>query len=153
ERGFTRYAEGSVSVKAGNTHVSCTASVSEKVPPFLKGKGEGWVPAEYGMSPRATHERMRRESAAGKQSGRTVEIQRSIGRSSRAVFDMRASGERTSHSDCDVSQADGGTRCASITGAWVAASDAVASSMQRGDSAANPIRDAVAAVSVGSVQG
>jgi len=119
--------------------------VLEKVPPFLKGKGEGWVTAEYGMLPRATHTRGDREAARGKQSGRTQEIQRLIGRSLRAVFDMRALGERTLHLDCDVLQADGGTRCASITGAWVAASDAVALLMQRGDLAANPIRDAVAA--------
>ena len=153
ERGFTRYAEGSVLVKAGNTHVLCTASVLEKVPPFLKGKGEGWVTAEYGMLPRATHTRGDREAARGKQSGRTQEIQRLIGRSLRAVFDMRALGERTLHLDCDVLQADGGTRCASITGAWVAASDAIALLMKRGDLAASPIRDAVAAVSVGLVQG
>ena len=140
ERGFTRYAEGSVLVKAGNTHVLCTASVLEKVPPFLKGKGEGWVTAEYGMLPRATHTRGDREAARGKQSGRTQEIQRLIGRSLRAVFDMKL-------------QADGGTRCASITGAWVAAADAVALLMKRGDLAVNPIRDAVAAVSVGLVQG
>ncbi len=142
ERGFTRYAEGSVLVKAGDTHVLCTASVLDKVPPFLKGKGEGWVTAEYGMLPRATHTR-----------GRTQEIQRLIGRSLRAVFDMKALGERTLHLDCDVLQADGGTRCASITGAWVAAADAVGLLMKRGDLATNPIRDAVAAVSVGLVNG
>ena len=153
ERGFTRYAEGSVLVKAGNTHVLCTASMLDKVPPFLKGKGEGWVTAEYGMLPRATHTRGDREAARGKQSGRTQEIQRLIGRSLRAVFDMKALGERTLHLDCDVLQADGGTRCASITGAWVAAADAVALLMKRGDLATNPIRDAVAAVSVGLVEG
>ncbi|AZW30816.1 tRNA adenylyltransferase [Bordetella bronchiseptica GA96-01] len=153
ERGFTRYAEGSVLVRAGNTHVLCTASVLEKVPPFLKGRGEGWVTAEYGMLPRATHTRGDREAARGKQSGRTQEIQRLIGRSLRAVFDLRLLGERTLHLDCDVLQADGGTRCASITGAWVAAADAVALLMQRGDLAHNPIRDAVAAVSVGLVDG
>jgi len=153
ERGFTRYAEGSVLVRAGNTHVLCTASVLDKVPPFLKGRGEGWVTAEYGMLPRATHTRGDREAARGKQSGRTQEIQRLIGRSLRAVFDMQALGERTLHLDCDVLQADGGTRCASITGAWVAAADAVALLMQRGDLTVNPIRDAVAAVSVGMVDG
>ncbi|WP_437628604.1 ribonuclease PH, partial [Achromobacter xylosoxidans] len=138
ERGFTRYAEGSVLVKAGNTHVLCTASVLEKVPPFLKGKGEGWVTAEYGMLPRATHTRGDREAARGKQSGRTQEIQRLIGRSLRAVFDMRALGERTLHLDCDVLQADGGTRCASITGAWVAASDAVARGVGGGGPGGGP---------------
>lgn len=153
ERGFTRYAEGSVLVRAGNTHVLCTASVLEKVPPFLKGRGEGWVTAEYGMLPRATHTRGDREAARGKQSGRTQEIQRLIGRSLRAVFDMNALGERTLHLDCDVLQADGGTRCASITGAWVAAADAIALLMARGDLAVNPMRDTVAAVSVGMVGG
>ena len=153
QRGYTRYAEGSVLVQAGDTHVLCTASVLDKVPPFLKGRGEGWVTAEYGMLPRATHTRGDREAARGKQSGRTQEIQRLIGRSLRAVFDLRALGERTLHLDCDVLQADGGTRCASITGAWVAAADAVALLMRRGDLAQNPIRDAVAAVSVGLVAG
>ena len=153
ERNFTRYAEGSVLVRAGHTHVLCTASVLEKVPPFLKGRGEGWVTAEYGMLPRATHTRGDREAARGKQSGRTQEIQRLIGRSLRAVFDLKALGERTLHLDCDVLQADGGTRCASITGAWVAASDAIALLLQRGDLQASPIRDAVAAVSVGLVGG
>ena len=150
---FTRHAEGSVLIGFGETRVLVTASVEERVPPFLRGKGQGWVTAEYGMLPRATHTRGDREAARGKQSGRTQEIQRLIGRSLRAVFDMRALGERTLHLDCDVLQADGGTRCASITGAWVAASDAIALLMQRGDLAANPIRDAVAAVSVGLVQG
>lgn len=153
ERGFTRYAEGSVLVRAGDTHVLCTASVLDKVPPFLKGRGQGWVTAEYGMLPRATHTRGDREAARGKQSGRTQEIQRLIGRSLRAVFDMQALGERTLHLDCDVLQADGGTRCASITGAWVAAADAVSLLMQRGDLSSNPIRDTVAAVSVGMVGG
>ncbi|OWT80062.1 MULTISPECIES: ribonuclease PH [unclassified Achromobacter] len=153
ERGFTRYAEGSVLVKAGNTHVLCTASVLDKVPPFLKGKGQGWVTAEYGMLPRATHTRGDREAARGKQSGRTQEIQRLIGRSLRAVVDMALLGERTLHIDCDVLQADGGTRCASITGAWVAAADAVALLMKRGNLAVNPLRDHVAAVSVGMVDG
>ncbi|WP_094847684.1 ribonuclease PH [Bordetella genomosp. 9] len=152
-RGFTRYAEGSVLIKAGNTHVLCTASVLDKVPPFLKGQGQGWVTAEYGMLPRATHTRGDREAARGKQSGRTQEIQRLIGRSLRAVIDMAALGERTLHIDCDVLQADGGTRCASITGAWVAMADAVGLLMKRGDLAANPLRDHVAAVSVGMVDG
>jgi ribonuclease PH len=153
ERGFTRYAEGSVLVKAGHTHVLCTASVLDRVPPFLKGKGQGWVTAEYGMLPRATHTRGDREAARGKQSGRTQEIQRLIGRSLRAVFDMSALGERTLHLDCDVLQADGGTRCASITGAWIAAADAVQTLMRSGAIAVNPMRDAVAAVSVGLVDG
>ncbi|ARP97316.1 ribonuclease PH [Bordetella genomosp. 13] len=153
ERNYTRYAEGSVLVKAGHTHVLCTASVLDKVPPFLKGKGQGWMTAEYGMLPRATHTRGDREAARGKQSGRTQEIQRLIGRSLRAVVDLSALGERTLHLDCDVLQADGGTRCASITGAWVAASDAIALLMRRGELQSNPIRDAVAAVSVGLVGG
>ncbi|HTJ99212.1 MAG TPA: ribonuclease PH [Bordetella sp.] len=152
-RGFTRYAEGSVLIRAGNTHVLCTASVLDKVPPFLKGQGQGWVTAEYGMLPRATHTRGDREAARGKQSGRTQEIQRLIGRSLRAVMDMAALGERTVHIDCDVLQADGGTRCASITGAWVAMADAVALLIKRGDLAASPLRDHVAAVSVGMVGG
>ena len=125
ERQFTRYAEGAVLVKAGHTHVLCTASVLEKVPPFMKGQGRGWVTAEYGMLPRATHTRSDREAAKGKQSGRTQEIQRLIGRSLRAVTNLEALGERTIHIDCDVLQADGGTRCASITGAWVALADAI----------------------------
>ena len=152
-RSFTRYAEGSVLIKAGETHVLCTASVLDRVPPFLRGKGQGWVTAEYGMLPRATHTRGDREAARGKQSGRTQEIQRLIGRSLRAVVDMEALGERTLHLDCDVLQADGGTRCASITGAWIAASDAVNVLLARGELARNPIRDAVAAVSVGLVDG
>ena len=153
ERGYSPYAEGSALIRMGNTHVLCTASVLDKVPGFMKGQGRGWVTAEYGMLPRATHTRGDREAARGKQSGRTQEIQRLIGRSLRAVFDMQALGERTLHLDCDVLQADGGTRCASITGAWVAAADAVGLLMQRGDLAVNPIRDAVAAVSVGMVGG
>lgn len=151
--GFTRYAEGSVLVKAGETHVLCNASVLDKVPPFLKGKGQGWVTAEYGMLPRSTHTRSDREAARGKQSGRTQEIQRLIGRSLRAVFDLKVLGERTLHLDCDVLQADGGTRCASITGAWVAAALAVQSLMRQEVLASNPIRDHVAAVSVGLVKG
>ena len=140
-------------MKAGDTHVLCTASVLDKVPPFLRGKGQGWVTAEYGMLPRATHTRGDREAARGKQSGRTQEIQRLIGRSLRAVFDLTALGERTLHLDCDVLQADGGTRCASITGAWIAASDAVNGLLASGVLTTNPIKDAVAAVSVGIVNG
>ena len=125
-RSYTRHAEGSVLIEAGDTRVLCTASVEEGVPPFLKGKGQGWLTAEYGMLPRATNTRMRREAAEGKQSGRTQEIQRLIGRSLRAVIDLAALGERTIKIDCDVLQADGGTRCASITGACVALADAIA---------------------------
>ena len=153
QRGYTCYAEGSVLVTFGNTQVICTASVEDKVPPFLKGMGQGWVTAEYGMLPRATHTRGSREAAMGKQSGRTQEIQRLIGRSLRAVFDMEKLGERTLHLDCDVIQADGGTRTASITGAFVAASDAVALLIARGELTASPIRDHVAAVSVGIYEG
>ena len=153
ETGYTRYAEGSVLIRAGQTHVLCNASVLEKVPPFLKGKGQGWVTAEYGMLPRSTHTRSDREAARGKQSGRTQEIQRLIGRSLRAVFDLQKLGERTLHLDCDVIQADGGTRCASITGAWVAAALAVRRLMQQGLLSDNPVLDHVAAVSVGMWQG
>lgn len=153
ELGYTRHAEGSVLVKAGDTHVLCNASVLEKVPPFLKGRGQGWVTAEYGMLPRSTHTRSDREAARGKQSGRTQEIQRLIGRSLRAVFDLTALGERTLHLDCDVLQADGGTRCASITGAWVAAAIASRKLVEQGLLAASPLRDHVAAVSVGLVNG
>jgi len=153
ERGFTRHAEGSVLIHMGETRVLCTASVLDKVPPFLRGQGQGWVTAEYGMLPRATHTRGEREAARGKQSGRTLEIQRLIGRSLRAVFDLAALGERTIHLDCDVLQADGGTRCASITGAWVAAADAVRTLMAQGTLPQNPLRDSVAAVSVGLYQG
>lgn len=153
ELGYTRHAEGSVLVKAGDTHVLCNASVLEKVPPFLKGRGQGWVTAEYGMLPRSTHTRSDREAARGKQSGRTQEIQRLIGRSLRAVFDLTALGERTLHLDCDVLQADGGTRCASITGAWVAAAIASRKLVEQGLVSVNPIRDHVAAVSVGLVNG
>src|SRR6195952_5599987 len=124
--GFSRHAEGSCLVKFGDTHVLVTASLEEKAPPFLKGSGKGWVTAEYGMLPRATHDRMRREASAGKQGGRTLEIQRLIGRSLRAVVDLQALGERQITVDCDVIQADGGTRTASITGAWVALSDCIA---------------------------
>ena len=153
QTGFTRYAEGSVLMIMGETQVLCTASVLEKVPPFLKGQGRGWVTAEYGMLPRSTHTRSDREAARGKQSGRTQEIQRLIGRSLRAVFDMEALGERTIQLDCDVIQADGGTRCASITGAWVAAALATRRLMEQGALKANPITDHVAAVSVGLVGG
>lgn len=152
-RGFTRHAEGSVLVEMGNTRVLCTASVEEGVPPFLKGKGQGWLTAEYGMLPRATNTRMRREAAEGKQSGRTQEIQRLIGRSLRAVTDLAALGERTLRIDCDVLQADGGTRCASITGACVAVADAVAWCRAHGLLTGEPLRELVAAVSVGIVVG
>lgn len=153
QRGFTRYAEGSVLIGFGQTQVLCTASVEEKVPPHKRGSGEGWVTAEYGMLPRATHTRGDREAARGKQSGRTQEIQRLIGRSLRAVFDLPALGERTITLDCDVLQADGGTRTAAITGAFVAAHDAVSVLMGQGKLVASPIRDHVAAISVGIVQG
>jgi ribonuclease PH len=152
-RGYTKHAEGSVLVAAGDTRVLCTASVEEGVPPFLKGKGQGWLTAEYGMLPRATNTRMRREAAEGKQSGRTQEIQRLIGRSLRAVVDLGALGERTIRIDCDVLQADGGTRCASITGACVAVVDAVAWCRAQGLVTGAPIRDMVSAVSVGIVDG
>jgi ribonuclease PH len=152
-RGFTRHAEGSVLVQMGDTHVLCTASVEEGVPSFLKGKGQGWLTAEYGMLPRATNTRMRREAAEGKQSGRTQEIQRLIGRSLRAVVDLAALGERTLKIDCDVLQADGGTRCASITGACVAVADAIAWCKAKGLITGTPLRDHVAAVSVGVVDG
>jgi ribonuclease PH len=153
QRGFTRHAEGSVLIAFGDTQVLCNASVEEKVPPHKRGSGEGWVTAEYGMLPRATHTRGDREAARGKQSGRTQEIQRLIGRSLRAVFDLSALGERSITLDCDVIQADGGTRTAAITGAFVAAHDAVAVLLAQGRIAASPIRDHVAAVSVGIVQG
>ena len=152
-RHYTAYAEGSVLIEFGGTRVLCTASVEEKVPPHKRGSGEGWVTAEYGMLPRATHTRGDREAARGKQSGRTQEIQRLIGRSLRAVFDLGALGERTIHLDCDVIQADGGTRTAAITGAWVAAQDAVATLLAAGKISTSPITGAVAAVSVGIVQG
>lgn len=148
-RGFTRHAEGSVLVEFGATRVLCTASVEDKVPPFLRGKGEGWVTAEYGMLPRATHTRSAREAAKGKQSGRTQEIQRLIGRSLRAVVDLSALGERQITIDCDVLQADGGTRTAAITGACVALHDALTGLVRSGQLAHNPMREFVAAVSVG----
>ncbi|MEO5766580.1 MAG: ribonuclease PH [Casimicrobiaceae bacterium] len=152
-RGFTRYAEGSVLIEAGNTQVLCTASVEEGVPGFLRGKGQGWLTAEYGMLPRSTHTRVRREAAEGRQSGRTQEIQRLIGRSLRAVVDLVALGERTLRIDCDVLQADGGTRCASITGACVAVADAVARCAANGFVKGRVLQDMVAAVSVGIVDG
>ena len=152
-RHYTRHAEGSVLIEAGDTKVLCTASVEEGVPPFLKGKGQGWVTAEYGMLPRATNTRMRREAAEGRQSGRTQEIQRLIGRSLRAVVDLGRLGERTVKIDCDVLQADGGTRCAAITGAYVALADAFAWTRERQLIAAEPLTDSVAAVSVGIVGG
>ena len=153
QRGYTRHAEGSVLVSFGHTRVLCTASVEEKVPPHKRGSGEGWVTAEYGMLPRATHTRGDREASRGKQSGRTQEIQRLIGRSLRCVFDLKALGERSILIDCDVLQADGGTRTAAITGAWVAAHDAVSWLMAQGKLSQSPIRDGLAAVSVGVVRG
>ena len=152
-RKYTKHPEGSVLVAMGDTQVLCTASVEERVPPFLKGKGSGWVTAEYGMLPRATNTRGRREAAEGKQSGRTQEIQRLIGRSLRAVTDLAVLGERQVTIDCDVLQADGGTRCASITGAMVAMADAFAWLRARSLIAGDPIRDFVGAVSVGIVGG
>ena len=148
-RRYTRHAEGSVLVEFGDTRVICTASVEDKVPPFLKGRGQGWVTAEYGMLPRATHTRGEREAARGKQSGRTLEIQRLIGRSLRAVTDLAALGERSIQIDCDVIQADGGTRTAAVTGSYVALHDALTGLKGRGVLAQWPLRDAVAAVSVG----
>ena len=152
-RHFTRHAEGSVLVCFGDTQVICTASVEENVPGFLKGKGLGWVTAEYGMLPRSTGSRMKREAASGKQSGRTQEIQRLIGRSLRAVVDLKKLGERQIVIDCDVIQADGGTRTASICGAWLALHDAIAGLLARGALSESPLLDHVAAVSVGVYQG
>lgn len=148
-RNFTKHAEGSCLVKFGDTHVLCTASLEERVPPWLKGGGKGWVTAEYGMLPRATNERMKREAAAGKQSGRTQEIQRLIGRSLRAVVDLKALGERQITLDCDVIQADGGTRTAAITGSFVALTDCITWMKARGMFAVSPIKDHVAAISCG----
>ncbi|NDP40605.1 MAG: ribonuclease PH [Rhodoferax sp.] len=153
QRGYTMHAEGSVLIEFGNTKVVCTASVEEKVPGHKKGSGQGWVTAEYGMLPRATHSRNEREAARGKQSGRTQEIQRLIGRALRSVFDLGLLGERTIHLDCDVLQADGGTRTAAITGAFVAAQDAVTGLLAQGKLQQSPIRDHVAAISVGIVNG
>lgn len=152
-RHYTKHAEGSVLVKFGDTQVICTASVEEKVPGFLKGKNQGWVTAEYGMLPRSTGSRMDREAAKGKQSGRTQEIQRLIGRSLRAVIDLEKLGERTIHFDCDVIQADGGTRTASITGAFVALQDAINKLLEKGLLTQSPLTDTVAAISVGVYQG
>jgi len=153
QRGFTRHAEGSVLVEFGDTRVLCTASVEERVPPFLKESGRGWVTAEYGMLPRSTHTRSEREAARGKQTGRTQEIQRLIGRSLRSVVDLPSLGSRTVHLDCDVLQADGGTRTAAITGSFVALHDAVAFLRKKNLVTQNPIRDFVAAVSVGMHNG
>jgi len=152
-RHYTKHAEGAVLIECGDTRVICTASIEDKVPGFLKGKGQGWLTAEYGMLPRSTHTRMDREAAKGKQSGRTQEIQRLIGRSLRAAFDLEAFGERTLHLDCDVIQADGGTRTASIKGAMVAAHDAFTALAAQGAIAALPLRHFVAAVSVGVYKG
>jgi ribonuclease PH len=152
-RGYTIHAEGSVLIEFGQTKVLCNASVEDKVPPHQRGSGQGWVTAEYGMLPRSTHTRSDREAARGKQSGRTQEIQRLIGRSLRAVFDLSLLGERTIHLDCDVIQADGGTRTAAITGAFVAAHDAVAHLLGQGKLARSPLIGQVAAISVGLVQG
>jgi ribonuclease PH len=152
-RHYTKHAEGSVLVKYGDTHVLCTASVDEKVPGFLRGKNQGWVTAEYGMLPRSTGSRMDREAAKGKQSGRTQEIQRLIGRSLRAIIDLEKLGERSIQIDCDVIQADGGTRTASITGAYVALHDAVSLLLEKGLIKESPLKDAVAAISVGIYKG
>ena len=152
-RHYTKHAEGSVLIECGDTKVICTASVEERVPPHKKGSGEGWVTAEYGMLPRSTGERMGREAAKGKQSGRTQEIQRLIGRSLRAVVDLGKLGERTITLDCDVIQADGGTRTASITGAYVALHDAVSSLIQKGLVKESPLKDGIAAISVGIYEG
>jgi len=148
-RQYTKHAEGSVLIECGDTKVICTASIEDKVPGFLKGKGQGWLTAEYGMLPRSTHTRMDREAARGKQSGRTQEIQRLIGRSLRAAFDLQAFGERTLHLDCDVIQADGGTRTASITGAWVAMATALGYLKAEGVLKTDSITDQVAAISCG----
>tara|TARA_R110000868_G_scaffold400956_5_gene676138 strand:- start:47182 stop:47868 length:687 start_codon:yes stop_codon:yes gene_type:complete len=153
ETGVTKHAEGSCLIKIGDTHVLCTATIEPRVPPFIKGSGLGWVTAEYGMLPRSTTSRMRREAAMGKQGGRTVEIQRLIGRSLRAGVDRVALGERQITIDCDVIQADGGTRCASITGGWVALRLAVDKLMKTGDVTSNPLVDPVAAISCGIYAG
>jgi len=152
-RTFTKHAEGSVLVEFGDTQVICTASIEERVPPFLKGKGRGWVTAEYGMLPRATHTRMQREASRGRQDGRTMEIQRLIGRALRAVMDLEAMGERTITLDCDVIQADGGTRTAAITGGFVALADAVRYLVKKKSLRKNPLHGQVASVSVGIYQG
>ncbi|MCK4743411.1 MAG: ribonuclease PH [Sulfuriflexus sp.] len=152
-RNYTKHAEGSVLIECGDTKVLCTASVSERVPGFLRGKGQGWVTAEYGMLPRSTTERMGREAARGKQGGRTMEIQRLIGRSLRAAVDMKALGENSINLDCDVIQADGGTRTASITGAYVALADAISHMLEKGTIKTNPLQGAIAAISVGMYKG
>jgi ribonuclease PH len=152
-RRFTCHAEGSVLIEMGNTQVLCTASVEETLPSFLRGRGRGWVTAEYGMLPRSTHTRTAREAAKGRQSGRTQEIQRLIGRSLRAVTDLAALGERQITLDCDVLQADGGTRCAAITGAWLALKDACGGLVAQGKLPSNPVREHAAAVSVGIIKG
>jgi ribonuclease PH len=152
-RRYTKHAEGSVLVEFGDTKVICTASVVNSVPPFLRGQGQGWLTAEYGMLPRSTGTRMDREAARGKQQGRTVEIQRLIGRSLRAAVDLAALGENTIHIDCDVIQADGGTRTASITGAWVALADAIAFLKAQGKVTGEPLKRAIASISVGIYQG
>ncbi|SUO96423.1 ribonuclease PH [Suttonella ornithocola] len=149
ERNVNRYAEGSALIKCGHTHVLCTASIEERVPPFLRGKGQGWVTAEYAMLPRSTHERTVREAARGKQQGRTIEIQRLIGRSLRAVIDLNALGERSITIDCDVLQADGGTRTAAISGGFVALADAIRKLMTEGKLKSNPLHGQLAATSVG----
>jgi ribonuclease PH len=153
QRQFTKHAEGSVLISFGDTQVLCTASVENRVPGFLRGKGEGWITAEYGMLPRSTHERMSREASSGKQGGRTLEIQRLIGRALRNCVDRKKLGERTITLDCDVIQADGGTRTAAITGAYVALCDAIAGCMNKGLISVNPIIGQVAAISVGMYQG
>ncbi|OIP85225.1 MAG: ribonuclease PH [Rhodobacterales bacterium CG2_30_65_12] len=153
ETGVTKHAEGSCMIKVGDTHVLCTATLEERVPPFMRNSGQGWVTAEYGMLPRATNTRMRREAAVGKQGGRTVEIQRLIGRSLRAGVDRQALGERQITIDCDVIQADGGTRCAAITGGWVALRLAVNKLLKAGDVTTDPLGDPVAAVSCGIYAG
>ncbi|BBU59206.1 ribonuclease PH [Mameliella alba] len=153
ETGVTKHAEGSCLIRMGDTHVLCTASLEERVPPFIKGSGQGWVTAEYGMLPRSTSSRMRREAQAGKQGGRTVEIQRLIGRALRAGVDRNALGERQITVDCDVIQADGGTRCASITGGWVALRLAVNKLMKAGDVITDPLVSEVAAISCGIYAG
>ncbi|GAA6147105.1 ribonuclease PH [Pseudooceanicola nitratireducens] len=153
ETGITKHAEGSCLIKVGDTHVICTATIEDRVPPFIKGSGLGWVTAEYGMLPRSTSSRMRREASAGKQGGRTVEIQRLIGRALRAGVDRSALGERQISIDCDVIQADGGTRCAAITGGWVALRLAVNKLMKAGDVVSDPLVDPVAAVSCGIYAG
>jgi len=152
-RNYTKHAEGSVLIECGDTKVVCTASVSDRVPGFLRGKGKGWVTAEYGMLPRSTTERMGREAARGKQGGRTMEIQRLIGRSLRAAVDMKALGENSINLDCDVIQADGGTRTASITGAYIALADAISHMMKKGMIKTNPLQGAIAAISVGMYKG